>query len=173
MKASPFTVMGSAGPSTAEWRLAGHESSTELLYLESRRVSTAGDLQLNSSQAERRTHVQSGNKKNPNGHTGKGSIIQWDCHQSPPAVGVSGGTDGMLVPCQEKRYQGKAKAGLDETEARCWKILWSVTAEQRRECEHETTLCTSQLLHTSAPLTHQHTWTILLVMDTPPDTLLP
>lgn len=168
--------MGSAGPSTAEWHLAGHRRSTELLYLESRRISTAGDLQLKSSQAEMRTHMQSG-KKNPNGHTGKGSIIHWDCHQSPPAVHVSGGTDGMLVPCQEKRYQGKTKAELDEKKPRCWKIPWPVTVQSRegtvhREA-HETTFWTSQFLNTGAPLTHQHTWTTLLATDAPPDTLLP
>lgn len=68
-----------------------------------------------------------------------------------PAVCVSGGSDGMLVPCQEKRYQGQTKAELDETKARCWKILWSVTVQCRegnvhREA-HETTFCTSGLLH--------------------------
>lgn len=75
----------------------------------------------------------------------------------------------------EKRYQGKTKAELDEGKARCSKILWPLTVHSRegnvhREA-HETTFCTSQLLHTSAPLTHQHTWTILLAMDDPPDTL--
>lgn len=83
-----------------------------------------------------RIHVQSGKKKNPNGHRGKGSIIHWDCHQSPPAVHVSGGTDGMLVPCQEKRYQGKTKAELDETKPRCWKILWPVTVQSREGNVH-------------------------------------
>lgn len=66
-----------------------------------------------------------------------------------PAVCVSGGSDGMLVPCQEKRYQEKTKAELDERKARCWKILWPVTVQSRggnvhREA-HETTFCTSEL----------------------------
>lgn len=83
----------------------------------------------------------------------------------------------MLVPWQEKRYQGKTAAELDERKARCWKILWSVTVQSREGNVHrearETTFCTSELLDTSALLSHQHTWTILLAMDAPPDTLLP
>lgn len=81
--------------------------------------------------------------------------------------------DVSAIP--EKRSQGKTKAELDEGKARCWKILWPLTVQSRegnvhREA-HETTFCTSQLLHTSAPLTHQHTWTILLALDVPPDAL--
>lgn len=103
--------------------------------------------------------------KNPNGHKGKGSIVHWDCHQSPPAVCVSGGSDGMLVPCQEKRSQGKTKAELDETKPRCWKILWPVTVESRegnvhREA-HEITQHLTAFPHQCTPYPSTH-------MDHPP-----
>lgn len=46
-------------------------------------------------------------------------------------------------------------------------------AEQRRECAQGGHVEPIPDLTAFSPLTHQHTWTILLAMDAPPDTLLP
>lgn len=179
MKASPFTVMGSAGPSTAEWRLAGHRCSTELLYLESRRISTAGDLQLKLLTGRDENHGWSGKKKIPAATKEKAASFSGIATNSSSLCIWWQWWDVSAMPGEEIPREDKSRVRWEKGQMLEDPVA-SHCAEQRRQCAQGGTW--NHILHlralthqcqTHTLLTHQHTRTILLAMGAPPDTLLP